>query len=188
MIVKIGIGIAAAVVLLALGIAARPATFHIERSVTITAPAESAFARVNDFRQWVAWSPYEKLDPAMQKSYTGSPSGVGAIYEWAGNDKAGAGRATIEQSDEPSQIVIKLKFARPCSATNRATFTFTPVPEGTAVTWAIDGRHSFVGKAFALVMNIDKLVGTEFERGLAALKTVAETASKAETATAHAAR
>ena len=183
------IGIAAVVVVLGVVVATRPATFHVERSITIAAPPENAFAQVNDFRAWGAWSPWEKKDPQMQRTFDGAPSGTGATYAWVGNNEVGEGRMTIERSEKPSLVAIKLEFFKPFAATNAATFTFTPASAGTKVTWAMDGRNNFVAKAVHLVMDMDKMVGGDFERGLAALKTVAEnTTAKANTATAVAGR
>ena len=180
---KILIGVAAVIVLLLIVVATRPGTFHVERSVTIAAPPEAAFAQVNDFHAWASWSPYEKLDPGMKRTFEGAPSGVGAVYAWSGNKEIGEGRMTIEKS-EPSQIAIKLEFIKPFTATNTATFSFVPAPEGTKVTWAMDGKNSFLAKAMHLVMDMDKLVGTDFERGLSAMKTVAEETNKTNVAKA----
>jgi uncharacterized protein YndB with AHSA1/START domain len=174
MILKILIGASILVAVLSVVIALQPATFHIERSVAIAAPPERAFSQVVDFHQWATWSPFDKLDPDMKKTYTGAPSGVGAIYAWAGNAKAGEGRMTIEESDTPSKLGIKLEFLKPFAATSRATFTFARTATGTNVTWAMDGNNSFMSKAIHMVMNMDKLVGGDFERGLAAMKTNAE--------------
>lgn len=181
---KILIGVAAVIVLFVIVVATRPATFHVERSVTIAAPPEAAFAQVNDFHAWANWSPYEKLDPAMKRTFEGGSSGVGAVYAWSGNKEIGEGRMTIEKSESPSQIAIKLEFIKPFTATNTATFSFVPGPDGTKVTWAMDGKNSFLAKAMHLIMDMDKLVGTDFERGLSAMKTVAEEANKANVAKA----
>ncbi len=178
MIRKILVGIAAVVVLFAVVVATRPSEFHIERSITIHAPAESAFERVNDFHAWPDWSPWEKLDPQTKRTFGGAPSGAGATYAWSGNDEVGEGLMTIEGSDRPSRVSIRLDFARPMVATHWATFTFAPVPEGTKVTWAIDGENDFAGKAFSLFVNMDTMLGAYFERGLATLKTEAESAAK----------
>jgi uncharacterized protein YndB with AHSA1/START domain len=178
---KILIGVGAIVVLLVSVIATRPSTFHIERSITMAAPPERAFVHVNDFHGWAAWSPYEKLDPQMNRTYQGAASGTGAVYAWAG-EKSGEGKMTIEKSERPSQISIKLEFFKPFAATNTATFTFVPTAEGTTVTWAMDGKNGFVSKAASLVMDMDKLVGGDFERGLAELKVLAESAPKANAA------
>jgi len=178
MVRKILIGIAAVVVLFILVVVTRPATFHIERSISMSAPPENAFAQVNDFHAWPGWSPWEKMDPQMKKTFDGATSGVGAMYSWAGNDKVGEGKMTIEKSQAPSLVGIKLEFFKPFAATNKTTFTFAPAPEGTKVTWAMDGENNFVGKAFSMFMDMDKMVGADFERGLASMKTLAEAAPK----------
>jgi uncharacterized protein YndB with AHSA1/START domain len=176
------IGIAVAVVLFAIFVATRPATFHIERSITVAAPPHRPFAHVNDLHAWAAWSPYEKKDPSMQRTFDGPPSGTGAGYAWAGDRNVGEGRMTIVKSEPPSQIVIKLEFFRPFTATNTATFTFTPVADGTRVTWAMDGNNNFMAKAVHLFMDMDKMVGDDFQNGLVALKTVSESGAAIGTA------
>jgi hypothetical protein len=177
MLKKILIGVGAVLALLLIAISLQPATFHIERSLTMAAPPEAVRAQVNDFHAWNGWSPWEKLDPALQRSFDGAPSGVGAKYAWVGNKEVGEGRMTIEQSD-PSKVVIKLEFLKPFTATNTTTFTFAASAEGTKTTWAMDGNNNFISKAFHLVMDPDKMVGRDFERGLAAMKSAAEAAAK----------
>ncbi len=178
MLKKILIGVGAAFALLLVVISLQPATFHVERSVAIAAPPEAAFAQVNDFHAWRAWSPWEKLDPTLKRTYDGAPAGVGAKYAWVGNKEVGEGRMTIEEST-PTKIAIKLEFLKPFQATNTATFTFAKTGEGTKATWAMDGNNNFISKAFHLVMDMDKLIGRDFERGLLAIKTAAEAAPKA---------
>ena len=178
MLKKILIGVGAAIALLLVVISTQPATFHVERSVTMAAPPEAAFAQVNDFHAWSGWSPWEKLDPTMKRTYDGAPAGVGAKYAWVGNKEVGEGRMTIETST-PSKIVIKLEFLKPFTATNSATFTFAKTAAGTKTTWAMDGNNNFVSKAFHLVMDMDKMIGADFERGLAAMKTAAEASPQA---------
>lgn len=171
---KILIGIAAVIVILVLVIATRPDSFHIERSVTVSAPPQIPFVAVNDFHEWAAWTPYEKLDPQMKKTFEGPTAGVGAVYKWDGNDKSGAGSMTNVTTEAPSRIVLNLDFTKPFTASNVATFTFTPVGAGTKVTWAMDGHSGFLSKAFGLVMNMDSLVGNDFASGLETLKTISE--------------
>jgi Polyketide cyclase / dehydrase and lipid transport len=156
-------------------VAMRPAAFRIERSLVASAPPEQIFAHVEDFRRWAAWSPWEKMDPHMQKTFSGATSGPGASYAWLGNRKVGEGRMTIERATRPSEIRIELEFIKPWQATNLTTFSFEPTEAGTKVTWAMDGRNKFAAKAAGLFMDIDKLVGADFERGLAALKSLVET-------------
>jgi hypothetical protein len=174
MAIKIVAGIACILALLAVVIATRPSEFHVERSIVINAPPAAAFTQVNDFHRWAAWSPFEKLDPDMKRTFDGPTSGVGAGYGWSGNGKAGEGRMTIVESLAASKIGIRLAFTKPMQATNKATFTFTPTDAGTKVTWAMDGKNNFAAKAFHMVMDMDKLVGGEFEHGLGTLKTIAE--------------
>ena len=177
MLKKILIGLGAALALLVIVVAMQPATFHIERSINMAAPPEAAFAQVNDFHAWSGWSPWEKLDPNLKRSYDGPPAGVGAKYAWVGKKEVGEGRMTIEKS-EPSQIVIKLEFLKPFAATNTATFSFVKTAEGNKTTWAMDGEKNFVAKAFHMVMNMDKMIGPDFERGLASMKAAAEAIPK----------
>jgi hypothetical protein len=174
----IGIGILLAAFVLV--VATRPARFHVERSATIAAPPQAVFGRVNDFHAWGTWSPWEKIDPGMQRTFSGPPAGVGSTYAWSGNDEIGAGRMTIEQSEPSRRIAIELEFTRPMAATNHATFTFVPVPEGTKVTWAMDGDNNFVGKAISLFIDMDEMIGSHFERGLVTLKGLAETRATAD--------
>jgi carbon monoxide dehydrogenase subunit G len=127
---------------------------------------------VNDFHNWQAWSPWAKMDPTAKNSFAGTPSGEGALFSWAGNNKVGEGRMTIMESRPSESIRIKLEFLKPFQATNTAEFTFQPTGEGTLVTWSMSGKNSFMAKAVVLVMNCDKMVGGQFEQGLANLKDV----------------
>lgn len=174
MLKKIAIGVGALIVGLLIVIALQPSKFHVERSQQIAAPASDVFAHVSDFHAWHAWSPYEKLDPTMKRSFSGASSGEGAKYAWAGNDKVGEGRMTIEKAGAPSQLSIKLEFIKPFEATNQATFSFSPSGTGTRTTWAMDGENGFLGKAMCLFVGMDTLVGADFERGLASLKALVE--------------
>jgi uncharacterized protein YndB with AHSA1/START domain len=155
--------------------ATRADTFRVERSIRVSVPPEKIFHYVNDFHQWGVWSPYEKLDPSMKRSYDGTPSGKGAVYEWDGNGKAGKGRMEIIDSSAPTQIVIKLDFIKPITGHNRAAFDFQPVGSGTQVTWSMDGPSPYIAKVMGLFFNMDRLIGGEFETGLANLKAVSET-------------
>ena len=162
-------------------VASRPAAFHVERSTTIAAPPEVVFPHLNDFHQWGAWSPWEKLDPNMVRTYGGADSGVGATYHWVGNDKVGEGNMTITDSAPNQQIGIKLEFLKPWAATNTARFVLAPAAGGTQLTWSMDGNHDFLGKAMSVAMNMDKMIGGDFERGLATLKTLSEAAALSPT-------
>jgi len=171
--------LAGIVVMLVLLITTRPAAFRIERSTAINAPADVVFPYINDFHRWPEWSPWEKIDPDMTREYTGAPAGKGARYSWSGNSKAGAGAMTITDSDPPKRVLIDISFTRPFKAQNIIDFTLTPAPAGVNVNWAMHGNNNFMAKAFSLVMSMDKLVGKDFEKGLAALKSAAEARSRA---------
>ena len=155
-------------------IAGQPDEFKVVRSAKISAPPEKVFAHVNDFHQWEAWSPWAKMDPACKNNYTGAAAGAGAILAWAGNKKVGEGRMTITESRPGDLIRIKLEFFKPFKATNTAEFTFKAEGGQTAVTWSMFGKNNFVGKIFGLIMNFDKTVGGDFERGLAVMKSVVD--------------
>jgi uncharacterized protein YndB with AHSA1/START domain len=178
MLVKILIGLAALVVLLVVVVALQPSEFRITRTATVAAPPSAVFAQVNDFHKWEAWSPWAKLDPAARNTFDGAPAGPGAVFAWAGNSQVGEGRMTITESRPNELVRIKLEFMKPFAATNTAEFTFTPDGERTAVTWSMFGHNNFIGKAVCLVMNMDKTLGGEFDKGLAAMKAVAEAAAR----------
>jgi hypothetical protein len=182
MILKILIAVVVIVLLLVVVVATRRSSFHVERSATIAAPPERLFERVNDLHAWRSWSPWEKKDPDMSRTYGGPPTGVGATYGWAGDKNVGEGRMTIERSDRPSLVEIKLEFFKPFKGTNTARFTFEPAAGGTKVIWGMDGKYNFVSKAFCMFMDMDKMIGTDFEAGLAALKAEAESGKGAVTA------
>ncbi len=174
MIQVILIALAAIAVVFAGIVAMQPSEFRITRKATIAAPAQTIFAQVNDFHKWTAWSPWEKIDPALQRTYEGAPAGPGAVYSWAGNNQAGEGRMTIVESRPSNLVRIKLEFFKPFAATHTAEFTFEPEGDRTAVTWSMTGENKFLAKGIGLVMNMDKMIGGQFEQGLAELKSVAE--------------
>ena len=178
MIKKILIVIAVIIVVFAIIVALQPAQFRIARSASISAPPPAVFAQVNDFHKWEAWNPWGKIDPAMKQTYAGALSGNGAIYTWAGNNEVGEGRMTITES-RPSELVrVKLEFFKPIAATNTAEFTFKPEGNQTVVTWAMFGDKNFMAKAVHLFMNMDKMIGDQFEKGLADMKSIVESAAK----------
>ena len=177
MLLGILLGIAALIVLFVVIVSLRSGDFRISRFATMAAPQEDIFGQVNTLRNWEAWSPFEKLDPNMKRTYEGPPSGVGASQYWSGNSAAGEGRSTISESDPYNRIGLKLEMVRPMKATNDAEFTFVPENGQTRVTWTISGCNGFMGKAFSLFMNMDKMLGGEFEKGLADLKKVVESKS-----------
>ncbi|MDQ6886935.1 MAG: SRPBCC family protein [Gemmatimonadota bacterium] len=154
--------------------AIKPYEFRVQRATSITARPEKIFALINDFHRWPSWSPYEKLDPAMKRTVTGAASGKGAVYEWEGNNKAGKGRMEIVDSSPPSKIAIDLSFVRPFRAHNAVDFTLQPGGDSTSVTWAMNGHSPYVMKLMGTFVNMDRMIGKDFETGLANLKTVAE--------------
>jgi hypothetical protein len=174
-------GIVAIVLIIAIFcvvVAMQPARYTVERSATINAPAPVVFAQVNDFHKWQAWSPWEKLDPNMKKEFSGAAAGNGAVYSWAGNNDVGEGKMTITDSRASDLIKIKLEFIKPFAATSTTDFVFTPQGNQTNVKWTMSGENNFVAKAFSMFMNMDKMIGSDFEKGLAQMKTVAEAAAK----------
>jgi len=154
--------------------ALRPNQFRVERGITIDAPAERVFPLIDDFHRWADWSPWEHLDPAMQRTWGDIPHGPGASYAWEGNKKVGAGRMEILRSEAAKRIQIKLDFLRPFEAHNITDFTLAPEGSGTRVIWAMHGPSPFISKLMGLFFNLDRLIGKDFEAGLAKLKAVAE--------------
>ena len=163
------------VILVVLGIAAsKPSTFRVERSIVVTAPPEKITLLIDDFHNWATWSPWEHLDPNMKTTYSGTASGTGAVYEWEGNSKAGKGRMEI-LSATPTQTEIRLNFIKPFPGNDHSTFTLTPEGNATRVDWVMDGPMAFMpGKIFSVFMSMDKMIGNDFERGLASMKSAAE--------------
>lgn len=159
--------------LLLLG-ASRPDTFRIQRSTSINATPEKVTALIADFHHWSSWSPWEKLDPALSRKFGGATAGKGAVYEWEGNKKVGKGRMEITGLSENAQILIKLDFFAPFEAHNTAEFTLHQHDGATNIIWAMYGPASFPVKVMHLFMNMDRMVGKDFEAGLASLKALAE--------------
>ncbi|MEP6573454.1 MAG: SRPBCC family protein [Gemmatimonadota bacterium] len=154
--------------------ATRPDSLRVERTDRIMAPADRIFPLINDLHSWGSWSPYERYDAAMKKVFSGAPLGKGAVYTWDGNAKVGAGRMEIIESTTPSRIVIKLDFVRPYEGHTTATFNLTPSADGTSVSWTMVGPSSFMTKLMGIFMNMDKMIGDDFARGLTNLRSVAE--------------
>ena len=169
----VGLVFLAIVAVLSAVVAAQPSQFEVRRSLVMQAPPQAVFEQVEDFHLWARWSPWEKLDPAMKKHFSGPPTGVGTSYHWVGNDQVGEGRMTIVSAAMPSRIEIKLEFLEPWEATNPTVFSFEPEGSGTRATWSMTGKNDFIGKAFSLAMDMDALVGADFDKGLAALAQVA---------------
>ncbi len=178
MLKKFLVALAAIVLVFIVVVAMRPADFRITRTTTIAVPAEIIFQNVNDLHKWEAWSPWAKLDPSMKQTHEGAAAGVGAIYSWDGNNDVGAGRMTITESRTNEAILIRLEFIKPFAAVNDTEFTFKSEENQTVVTWTMSGKNGFMAKAFCLFMNMDKMVGGDFEKGLVQMKTVAEPAEK----------
>jgi uncharacterized protein YndB with AHSA1/START domain len=152
----------------------KPDAFRVERAAAINAPSEKIFALIDDFHQWGSWSPWEGRDPAMKRSFEGPARGNGAIYAWEGNKNVGTGRMEILRAVPSSTIVIKLDFIKPFEAHNTAEFTLLPQGGATTVTWAMHGPASFMHRTMQVFMNLDRMIGKDFEAGLANLKKVAE--------------
>lgn len=176
--IPILLALAFIVLLFSIAVAGQPDEFKVTRSANISAPAEITFSHANDFHKWEAWSPWAKIDLACKYEYAGAPAGPGAIFSWAGNKKVGEGRMTILESRPGEFIRINLEFLKPFKANNKAEFTFKAEGGQTVVTWTMLGKNNFLFKAFSLFMDCDKMVGRDFEKGLAAMKSVAETAAK----------
>jgi hypothetical protein len=175
-IVKIvGLVVVAAIAIVLVMAALRPDTFRVARTADIKAPPEKIYAHVIDFKAWGAWSPYEKLDPAMNRTYGGAERGTGATYAWASNSAAGEGNMKITDALEPSKIALDLNFTKPFEAHNNVTFTFVPKGDDvTQVTWAMEGGTPYMAKIMHVFFNMDKMVGSDFETGLANLKKISE--------------
>lgn len=174
MIAKIGITIAILVGAILAFAATRPDSFTVRREAAIQAPAEKIYPLISDFSRWGAWSPYEKKDPAMKRSFSGPGAGKGAVYAWEGNKEVGAGRMEIAEAAAPSRVSLKLDFSRPFEAHNRVDFTLEPKGAATQVTWAMQGPMPFISKVICLFVDMDRMVGADFEAGLANLKAIAE--------------
>lgn len=174
MLKKIALGlvvIVAAVLLFAL---TKPDTFSVERSATIKAPPEKVYPLISDFHQWSQWSPWEKLDPNMKRNHSGAPQGQGAIYAWTGNDDVGEGRMEITGVTAPTQVNIKLDFIKPFAAQNTTVFTLTPQGDSTQVKWVMKGPAPYITKLMTVFVSMDKMIGKDFEQGLANMKATAE--------------
>jgi carbon monoxide dehydrogenase subunit G len=152
----------------------QPDTFRVQRAASIEAPPEEIFALINDFNRWSAWSPWERKDPAMKRSFGPTTSGTGAVYAWDGNSEVGQGQMQITESVPPSRITIKLDFVRPLEAHNTVEFALEPRGEETNVQWSMQGNTSFPGKIIDVFIDMDDMVGKDFENGLANLKAIAE--------------
>ena len=172
---KIAIAIVVLIAALLAYAATRPDAFRVERSASIKAPPEKIFALINDLRRWDSWSPWEKKDPAMKRTFgSDATSGKGATYAWEGNSDVGQGRMEIAESVPPSKVTIKLDFVKPFEAHNIVDFTLEPKGDATHVTWAIHGPSPYISKLVGVFCNMDSMIGKDFEAGLAGLRAIAE--------------
>lgn len=175
---KILLAIAALLLIAIAGVfgyaAMQPETFRIARSATIKAPAEKIYPLMSDFRRGMEWSPYEKKDPNMKRVFSGPASGKGAVYDFDGNSEVGAGRLEITDATPPSRVVLRLDMVKPFAASNTIEYSILPKGDGSEVTWAMHGQQPLLARVMCLFFNMDKMVGTDFEQGLANLKTIAE--------------
>lgn len=150
--------------------------FEVERTARIEASPAAVLAHIVDFREWQAWSPWEDLDPALERTYSGADSGVGAVYEWSGNRKAGAGRMEILDVEPDRTVTIAVRFLKPFKSNSTSTFSVTPASDGASgVTWTMTGPKTLMTKIMGIFTSMDKMIGPDFEKGLARLKAVAET-------------
>ena len=172
MIKKILIGLVALVIVFLIVVAVQPADFKVTRSATLAAAPAALFEQVNDHHKFVVWNPFLKLDPNVKNTFSGPDSGVGAVCSWDGNSDIGAGSSTIIESKPGELVRCRMDWKRPMEATSTVDFTFKPEGDKTVVTWSMYGRNGFMGKAVSLFMNCDKMVGPQFEQGLANLGTV----------------
>ncbi|MDH4986254.1 SRPBCC family protein [Aminobacter anthyllidis] len=173
LVIILALAVLAVLVILAIA-ATKPATFSISRTTDIDAAPDTIFPLINDFHNWRDWSPWEALDPDLKRKMSGAESGQGAVYEWDGNKKVGSGRMEIIEVTAPNKVVIKLDFLTPFEAHNVARFTMEPKGGETRLNWEMTGPSPFMSKVMQVFMNFDKMVGKDFEKGLASLKAIAE--------------
>jgi len=178
MLKKILIAIAVIIIVFLIVVALQPAEFRVTRSTNVAAPQAAVFDQVNDLHKFEKWNPWGKIDPAMKQSYEGPPAGTGAVYKWAGNNEVGEGRMTIAESRPSDLVRIKLEFLKPFASVADTEFTFKPEGNQTAVTWSMSGKNNFMAKAMCLFMSMDKMIGSQFEKGLADMKAIVEAAPK----------
>jgi hypothetical protein len=171
---KIAVSIGVLVAGILVYAATRPDTFRVERSTSVKAPPEKIFPLINGFHHWEAWSPWERIDPAIKRSYSGADSGKGAVYAWQGNKDIGQGRMEIIESTPPSGVVIKIDFIQPFEGHNTIEFRLERLGDTAKVTQAMYGPNPFISKLMGLFCSMDKMIGQKFEEGLANLKAIAE--------------
>jgi uncharacterized protein YndB with AHSA1/START domain len=174
MALKILIAIVAVIVMALVFAAMKPDTLRIERSTVINAPPDKVYALIDDFHEWPRWAPQDREDASMKRTYSGAPTGVGAVSDWSGSGNTGKGRMEITGADASRQVVVTVDFAKPFVAHNVNTFTLAPEGNGTRVSWAMQGTNAYMMKVMSLLMNMDKMMGQHFESGLANLRAAAE--------------
>ena len=175
MVKKIAAGFSVVLAAFLVFVATRPNEFHVERSITIQAPPAKVYPWLEDPQKTLVWSPWEKKDPQMKKTFSGAAKGVGAVYEWSGNKEIGSGRLEIIEAVAPSKVVMNMHFITPMDGHSVAEYTVTPADGGgSVVTWSISGPQPFLSKLVCVFMNMDKMIGGEFEKGLGDLKAVVE--------------
>jgi hypothetical protein len=175
---KIGIGVLLLVVAVLVFIVTRPGNLHVERSAQINARPAVVFSIINDFQHWHEWSPFDKHDPNMKTTISTPSAGPGAVYTWSGNDEVGEGSMMLLESKPDELVSIDLEFTRPFAAKNQVKFKLTPVGDGTEVTWILDGKNNFIAKAMSVFMDMDAMLGKDFDEGLANLNAVAQAESQ----------
>lgn len=175
---KILIALAVILVVFLVAVAMQPNDYRVTRTATMAAPVGAVFAQVNNLRKWEAWSPWAKLDPAAKNSFAGPAEGTGAVFSWAGNNQVGEGRMTITESRANEFIRFHLEFIKPMAGTSTAEWSFKAGGNQTSVTWTMFGKNDFIGKAFCLFMSMDKMIGGQFDQGLASIKSIVEAAPK----------
>ncbi len=171
---KFALAVAVLVAVFVVVVSIQPSVFTIERSAVMSASPDAVFDQVNQLQRWPAWSPWAAKDPGMKQTYEGTESGVGASSTWSGNQDVGEGRMTIVESEPGALVSIRLEFLKPFESESEARFTFQSTDAGTIVTWTMTGQNNFVGKAFDLLMDMDSMIGGDFEKGLASLKALVE--------------
>lgn len=173
---KIGAGVAVVIVVFLIVVATRPDTYHVERSINISATPEAVYAHVADFHKWEGWSPWDKIDPNMKRTFEGTQGAVGAKYGWVGNDQVGEGTMTVLTAEPAKRFEVDLHFIKPFESSAKNGFTFAATGKETKVTWLMDGKFGFMEKAVCMFMDMDGNIGKDFEKGLADLKKVSESA------------
>lgn len=171
---KILLGIVTIIAIFAIVVALQPAEYKVSRSATFDAPPEVVYAHLNDFHKWEAWSPWAKLDPSAKNSFEGPESGAGSIFKWSGNDEIGEGKMEILESKPGESVKIKLEFVRPMADVCDTDFALKAEGKQTVVTWTMAGKKDYVSKAVCMFMNMDKMIGGDFEKGLGNIKSIVE--------------